>query len=158
MTTADNRLGILRGLGWMLNEELLVLPGVLRALVLSADGLPVTCSKDIDRSQEMPFDIAERMAAAVTGLQAVSQESTEFASTPRRSEEEPFSAGPWQRTLLQFKNAYIMVISANVGTYLAVAMTEKSDVEAVSYTMEKVVDRIGEKLGLPARQSAPSAS
>ncbi len=91
MTTAENRLGILRGLGWMLNEELLVLPGVLRALVLSADGLPVTCSKDIDRSQEMPSDIAERMAAAVTGLQAVSQESTEFASTPRRSEEEPFS-------------------------------------------------------------------
>ncbi len=37
-------------------------------------------------------------------------------------------------------------------------MNDKADVEAVSYTMEKVVDRIGEKLGLPARQSAPSAS
>ncbi|WP_181801415.1 roadblock/LC7 domain-containing protein [Streptomyces shenzhenensis] len=158
MTTVNKKLDMLSGLGWMLDEELLAQPGVLRAMVLSADGLPVVCSKDIDRSQDIPRAMSERVAAAVTGLQAVSQESTEFASKPRSGADEPFSAGPWQRTLIQYEQAYIIIIAARAGTYLAVAMSQKADVEAVSYQMEKVVDRIGDYLGLPPRQPAPSAS
>ncbi|QDN54246.1 roadblock/LC7 domain-containing protein [Streptomyces sp. S1D4-20] len=151
MTTAGTDLAVLGTLGWMLDEEIVCLPHVLRALVLSADGLVVTASKDMDQ------DMADRAAAAVTGMQAVSRQAAEFADS--KDAKGKSTVGPWEMTLNQYKNGFLIVMAAGAGTYLTVSATREADIESVSFSMEKVIDRIGEKLGLAPRQlAAPSAS
>ncbi|MFF1676143.1 roadblock/LC7 domain-containing protein [Streptomyces sp. NPDC058256] len=145
MTTAGSELDMLATLGWMLDQEIVALPHVLRAVMLSADGLPITGSKEVNR------DLAERTAAAVTGMQAVSREAAEFVD--RDDENGESSIGPWELTMIQYENGFLFVMAAGAGTYLAVSTGKEADAEAVSFTMEKVIDCIGEKLGLLPRET-----
>ncbi|MGP3950799.1 roadblock/LC7 domain-containing protein [Streptomyces sp. 7N604] len=126
----------LSGLGWILDENILRLPHTLRALVLSADGLTAASSEGVDR------DLADRMAAAVSGMQSLSREAAEFANC---------QDDPWELTMIQYAGGFIFTMAAGPGTYLVVAATQDADVEAVSYAMEKAVDRLGHEMNLPAR-------
>lgn len=45
-------------------------------------------------------------------------------------------------------------MAAGPGAYLAVSAGESVDMEAVSYRMQKLVDRLGKELGTPPRQDA----
>ena len=60
--------------GWIL-DELLRTPHTLRALLLSADGLRAAWSEGFD------LDLADRMAAAVSGLQSVSSQTAPQTAT-----------------------------------------------------------------------------
>ncbi|MDT3395970.1 roadblock/LC7 domain-containing protein [Streptomyces sp. B1866] len=129
-TTTDN------GLGWMLDEVVRV-PEARHAILLSADGMLRAYSEGIHR------DEAERQAAALSGLQSISRSTAEFCE----GEE-----SPWQQTLVEFAGGYVFLIAAGPGAYLALSATAEVDMEAITYRMQKLVDRLGRELTAPPRQ------
>lgn len=124
-------------LGWML-DEVVKMPEARHAILLSADGMLRAHSEGIAR------DEAERQAAALSGLQSISRSTAEFC--------DPDDETPWQQTLIEFVGGYVFLIAAGPGAYLAVSATENVDMEAVSYRMQKLVDRLGKELTSPPRQ------
>lgn len=130
-------------LGWILDEHILRLPHTLRALVLSADGLRIVSSQGIE------VDMADRLAANISGMQALSREAAEFADC---------AGGPWEMTMIKYGNGYLFIMAAGSGTYLAVSAGQNADVEAVSYAVEKAIDRLGQEMNVAARDSADRPS
>lgn len=125
--------------GWIL-DELLRTPHTLRALLLSADGLRAAWSEGFD------LDLADRMAAAVSGLQSVSSQTAPFADCKE---------GPSNLALLQWPaGGYLFVMAAGNGSHLAVGADGDADVEKVSYSMEATIDRLGKELGIAPRATA----
>ncbi|MBH5337415.1 roadblock/LC7 domain-containing protein [Streptomyces pactum] len=123
-------------LGWML-DEVVKMPEARHAILLSADGMLRAHSAGIDR------DEAERQAAALSGLQSISRSTAEFCDGEQT---------PWQQTLVEFVGGYVFLIAAGPGAYLAVSATSEVDMEAVTYRMQKLVDRLGKELTSPPRQ------
>lgn len=123
-------------LGWMLDEVLKV-PEARHAILLSADGMLRSHSADIGR------DDAERLAAGLSGLQSISRSTAEFCGARET---------PWRQTLIEFAHGYVFLVAAGEGAYLAVSTSENVDMEAVTYRMHKLVDRLGRELTSPARQ------
>ncbi|MFH0246047.1 roadblock/LC7 domain-containing protein [Streptomyces sp. HK10] len=131
-------------LGLILDEELVkALPGVLRAVLLSRDGLVVTTSEGVER------DLADTMAAAASGLLSLSREGAAFADC---------SDSPLELTLIQYGDGYLVGMAAGEDTYLVVAASREADVGALSYTAQKTVDRIGRVMGVGARSAADPRS
>lgn len=130
-------------LGWILDEHILRLPHTLRALVLSADGLRIVSSQGIE------VDMADRLAANISGMQALSREAAEFADC---------AGGPWEMTMIKYGRGYLFIMAAGSGTYLAVSASQNADVEAVSYAMEKTIDRLGREMNVAARDSTDRPS
>jgi predicted regulator of Ras-like GTPase activity (Roadblock/LC7/MglB family) len=128
-------------LGWMLDEVLKV-PEARHAILLSADGMLRAHSQGITR------DEAERQAAALSGLQSISRSTAEFCV------HEPTA---WQQTLVEFVDGYVFLVAAGAGAYLAVSATQNVDMEAVTYRMHKLVDRLGKELTSPPRQDESAA-
>ena len=125
-------------LGWMLDEVLKV-PEARHAILLSADGMLRAHSQGIKRED------AERQAAALSGLQSISRSTAEFCA-PETS--------PWQQTLVEFVDGYVFLVAAGAGAYLAVSAGQEVDMEAVTYGMHKLVDRLGKELTSPPRQNS----
>ncbi|MFJ2651241.1 roadblock/LC7 domain-containing protein [Streptomyces sp. NPDC087420] len=131
MTNSVSKVG---DLGWIL-DELLRTPHTLRAILLSSDGLMSASSEGVER------DMADRMAAAVSGMQALSREAAEFADCE----------GAWEMTMIQYRGGYLFAMAAGDGSYLALSADGDADVENVSYAMEETVDRLGQQLGIASR-------
>ena len=123
---------------WMLDEVLKV-PEARHAILLSADGMLRAHSQGIKRED------AERQAAALSGLQSISRSTSEFCA-PETS--------PWQQTLVEFVDGYVFLVAAGAGAYLAVSAGQEVDMEAVTYSMHKLVDRLGKELTSPPRQNS----
>ena len=122
-------------LGWMLDEVLKV-PEARHAILVSADGMLRAHSQGIDR------DHAERQAAALSGLQSISRSTAEFCAE---------EGTPWRQTLVEFAGGYVFLVAAGPGAYLAVSASPDVDMEAVTYRMHKLVDRLGKELTSPPR-------
>ncbi|HCA84534.1 MAG TPA: dynein regulation protein LC7 [Streptomyces sp.] len=129
-------------LGWMLDEVLKV-PEARHAILLSADGMLRAHSQGISR------DEADRQAAALSGLQSISRSTVEFCAQ---------ESSPWQQTLVEFSDGYVFLVAAGAGAYLAVSATQDVDMEAVTYRMQKLVDRLGKELTSPPRQDVAGAA
>ncbi len=127
-------------LGWMLDDVLLV-PEARHAILLSADGLLRAHSRGISR------DEADRQAAALSGLQSISRSTSGFAGR---------EGTRWRQTLIEFADGYVFLVAAGPGAYLAVSASEAVDMEAVSYRMQKLVDRLGKELTSPPRTDVGS--
>jgi predicted regulator of Ras-like GTPase activity (Roadblock/LC7/MglB family) len=123
-------------LRWMLDDALTV-PGARHAILLSADGMLRAHSGGINR------DEADRQAAALSALQSISRSTAEFADRPETV---------WRQTLIEFVDGFVFVIAAGPGAYLAVSAAADVDVEAVTFRMHKLVDRLGKELTSPPRR------
>lgn len=127
-------------LGWMLDEVLKV-PEARHAILLSADGMLRAHSQGIGR------DEADRQAAALSGLQSISRTTSEFCAGVDT---------PWRQTLIEFVDGYVFLVAAGPGAYLAVSAGAEVDMEAVTYRMQKLVDRLGKELTSPPRHGIGS--
>ncbi len=125
-------------LGWMLDDALSV-PEARHAILLSADGMLRAHSRGISR------DEAERQAAALSGLQSISRSTAEFCDHPGTI---------WRQTLIEFVDGFVFLVAAGPGAYLAVSASADVDMEAVTFRMHKLVDRLGKELTSPPRQDA----
>ena len=127
-------------LGWMLDNAM-QMPETRHAILLSADGLLMAHSNSIGR------DDAERHAAAMSGLQALARNTAEFCGeTPAR----------WQQTVNEFPGGYVFLVAAGPNAYLAVSASERVDMEAVSFRLQELVQRLGKELTAPPRLDAGS--
>ncbi|MFF4215769.1 roadblock/LC7 domain-containing protein [Streptomyces nondiastaticus] len=119
-------------------DEVVKMPEARHAILLSSDGMLRARSQGIER------DEAERQAAALSGLQSISRSTSEFCNHAQQE-------NPWRQTLVEFAHGYVFLIAAGPGAYLAVSATEHVDMEAVTYRMQKLVDRLGKELTSPPR-------
>jgi predicted regulator of Ras-like GTPase activity (Roadblock/LC7/MglB family) len=126
-------------LDWMLDEAL-GMPETLHAILLTRDGLLRARSQGISR------DEAERQAAALCGVVSISRNTSGFCGY---AEDGPVP--PWRQTLIEFDDAFVLVIAAGEGSYLAVSATDRVDLEACSFRMQQLVDRLGKAMASPDR-------
>lgn len=124
--------------GWIL-DELIKTPHTRHALYLSADGLAAAGSQDLER------DLADKIAAAVSGLQSLSHGTAAFADCE----------GPSDLTLIHYPaGGYVFLMAAGNGAHLAVSADGEADMEDVSFAMETTVTRLGSHLDIAPRTAA----
>ncbi|GGO41628.1 dynein regulation protein LC7 [Streptomyces daqingensis] len=122
------------GLDWLLDDLTERIPAVKHAMVLSTDGLVTANSQSLEKTD------AEHLAAVASGLQSLAKGSGAH-----------FGAGPVRQTMIEFEEGLLFVTAAGEGSCLCVLTGEEVDVGAVAYEMTLLVNRVGEHLGLPAR-------
>ena len=115
-----------RNLSWLLNGFVRKVPGVAEAVVLSADGLPMAVSDDLDRES------AERCAAVASGLIGLA-----YGAAGR------FGGGAVTQIIIEMEHAFLFVTGISDGSCLAVVAGANADVGLVAYEMALLVDKVG---------------
>ncbi|MGV9386927.1 roadblock/LC7 domain-containing protein [Nonomuraea sp. NPDC003707] len=128
-TTATNA-----DLDWLLDGLVAQVAGTRHAIVLSDDGLVISRSRTIERSD------AERLAAIATGQQSLA-----------RGVGQLFSGGPVQQVIIEMAELWLFITTAGRGTHLAVVASQEVDAELMSVAMHTLVQQVGQKLGTDAR-------
>jgi len=129
-------------LGWMLDDAL-KMPETRHAILLSADGLLMA------HSERISVDDAERHAAGMSGLQSLARNTSEFCGDSQTA---------WRQTVSEFDDGYVFLVAAGDGAYLAVSATENVDMEAVSFRLQELVQRLGKELSSPPRDGLGDAN
>ncbi|GGX77706.1 roadblock/LC7 domain-containing protein [Streptomyces minutiscleroticus] len=125
-----------RGLGWLLDDLTGRVAPIRHALVLSNDGLVTAASTGL-RAED-----AEYLAAVSSGLHSLAKGSGRH-----------FGAGEVRQTMIEFDGAMLFVMAAGVGSSLCVLSAAEADIGQVAYEMTRMVNRVGEHLGVDARPS-----
>ncbi|GGK38673.1 dynein regulation protein LC7 [Pilimelia terevasa] len=127
-------------LDWLLDDLLTRVPGLERAVVLSADGLLIGASGGPEQ------DSGEHLAAMAAG----------FASLAR-SASRHFGAGQVRQTVVEMDDAFFFVTAAGPGACLAVLTRADADIGLVAYEMAMLVARVGPELSAHTRPTAGAA-
>jgi predicted regulator of Ras-like GTPase activity (Roadblock/LC7/MglB family) len=125
-------------LAWMLDRALEV-PEARHALLVSADGLLMARSREVDR------DDADTVAAAMSGMQSLSRTLGGFAGGEDMA---------WRQTLVEFDGGWVFLISAGAGAYLAVSASVNVDMAVITFRMQQLVGQLGKAMTSPPRQDA----
>ncbi|MDP9866579.1 MULTISPECIES: roadblock/LC7 domain-containing protein [Streptosporangium] len=121
-------------LDWLLDGLVDQVAGTRHAIVLSDDGLLISRSRTIERSD------AERLAAIATSQQSLA-----------RGVGQLFSGGPVHQVIIEMADLWLFVTAAGRGTHLAVVASQEVDAELMSVAMHTLVQQVGQKLGTDAR-------
>ncbi|PJE98008.1 dynein regulation protein LC7 [Streptomyces carminius] len=121
-------------LDWLLDGLVDQVAGTRHAIVLSDDGLVVSQSRTIDRTD------AERLAAVATGQQSLA-----------RGVDELFRGGPVRQVIVELADLWLFITAAGKGTHLAVVASQDVDAEVMAVAMHTLVQQVGQKLGTEAR-------
>ncbi|MFE9118444.1 roadblock/LC7 domain-containing protein [Streptomyces sp. NPDC007172] len=125
-------------LSWML-EDALQIPHALHAVLISADGLQMSRTAEIDRGD------ADKVAAAVSGLQSLSRAVGFFCGE---------HGANWRQTLIEFDGGWVFLNAAGGGSYLAVAASAEVDMQDITYRMQQLVSRLGKAMSTGLRGDA----
>lgn len=123
------------GLDWLLDDLTKRVERVRHALVLSNDGLVTGASEGLARED------AEHLAAVASGLHSLAKGSGHH-----------FRAGRVRQTMVEFDEGLLFVTAAGDGSCLCVLSGADSDMGQIAYEMTLLVNRVGEHLGVAARQ------
>ncbi|GAA2429557.1 roadblock/LC7 domain-containing protein [Streptomyces glaucus] len=128
-------------LDWLLDGLVDQVAGARHAIVLSDDGLVISRSRTVERSD------AERLAAIATGQQSLA-----------RGVGQLFQGGPVHQVIVEMADLWLFVTAAGRGTHLAVVASQEVDAEVMAVAMHTLVQQVGQKLGTDARipRSDPS--
>ena len=121
-------------LNWLLDNLVGQVEHVRQALILSRDGLVVAASRGLT-----PED-SEHLSALAAGLQSLAR------GTGRH-----FGAGEVRQTIIEMDSAFLFVIAAGRGTYLAVLTSADPNVGLIAYEMAMLVRRMGKYLAAESR-------
>lgn len=121
-------------LDWLLDDLLQRVSAVRHALVLSNDGLVTANSQSLERQD------AEHLAAVASGLHSLAKGSGHH-----------FKAGRVRQTMIEYEEGVLFVTAAGEGSCLCVLTGGEADVGHVAYEMTLLVNRVGEHLGVSAR-------
>ncbi|MEU7755350.1 roadblock/LC7 domain-containing protein [Micromonospora sp. NPDC049101] len=124
------------GLDWLLDELVQRVPAAREAVVLSADGLLLGCSAELERSD------AEHLCALASGFSSLARGASRHVD-----------GGPVRQTVVEMESAYLFVTAAGQGACLAVVSDADADIGLVAYEMAMLVIRVGESLAAPPRSS-----
>ena len=115
-----------RNLGFLVNDLVRKVPGVREAIVLSADGLLMAKSAELDREG------ADRCAAVASGLIGLAH----GAATR-------FGGGRVNEVIVEMEHALLLVTGISDGSALAVVADAGCDIGLVGYEMAVFVERVG---------------
>ncbi|MER5434422.1 roadblock/LC7 domain-containing protein [Streptomyces sp. NPDC002588] len=124
-------------LSWMLDSALEI-PGALHAVLISADGLLMA------RTQDFGKDDADRVAAAMSGVQSLSRSLAFFCEAAGQR---------WRQTLVEFDGGWVFLISAGEGAYLGVSASPDVDMQDITFRMQQLVGQLGKALTTPPREN-----
>lgn len=125
-------------LDWLLDDLVLRVPHIERAVFLSQDGLALGASRGLDQAD------AEHLAALSAGFQSLA-----------RGAGRHFGGGEVRQTIIEMASGFLFVTAAGQGTCLAVLTGVGADLGQVAYEMALLVQRTGEHLKVNLR--TPSA-
>jgi len=120
--------------GWLVDDFVNRVPGVAHALVVSAEGMPLTASA------RLPRDRADQLAAVASGLVSLAQGAARC-----------FDAGQVVQTVVELERGIMLLMSISDGSSLAVLAAPTCDIGLVGYEMTLLVDRVGQQLTLHPR-------
>lgn len=123
-------------LDWLLDELVKRVAGVDRAVVLSADGLLIGRSANLDEAD------AEHLSAVASAFQSLAR------GTGRH-----FGGGQVRQTLVEMDHAFLFVTAAGHGACLALLAEESADVGMIAYEMNLMVKRVGAVLTAKPREA-----
>jgi predicted regulator of Ras-like GTPase activity (Roadblock/LC7/MglB family) len=109
---------------WLLGNFVKSVPGVRHTLVVSADGLLMAMSEELDRTQ------GDQLAAIVSGLSSLT-----------RGAARQLSAGEVRQMIVEMDDLFLFATSVSDGSVLAVAADSSCDVGLVGYEMTLLVSR-----------------
>lgn len=109
---------------WLLGNFVKSVPGVQHTLVVSADGLLMSMSDELDRTQ------GDQLAAIVSGLSSLT-----------RGAARQLSAGEVRQSIVEMDNLFLFTTSISDGSVLAVVADATCDVGMVGYEMTLLVSR-----------------
>jgi predicted regulator of Ras-like GTPase activity (Roadblock/LC7/MglB family) len=121
-------------LAWLLDDLIKRVHEAQHAIVLSADGLLMAASREFDHED------AEHLAAVAAGIQSLA-----------KGVGERFGGGPIRQTVVEMRNAYLLVTVAGQGACLAVLSTEEADIGLIAYEMAMLVTGLGHHLSATSR-------
>ncbi|ADI04817.1 MULTISPECIES: roadblock/LC7 domain-containing protein [Streptomyces] len=130
-----------KGLDWLLDDLTERIAQIRHALVLSNDGLVTGASSTLVRQD------AEHLAAVASGLHSLAKGSGLH-----------FRTGRVRQTMVEFEEGVLFVTAAGDGSCLCVLSGPDADVGQVAYEMALLVNRVGEHLGVEARQESGAPS
>ncbi|MGW2278567.1 roadblock/LC7 domain-containing protein [Streptomyces sp. NPDC001770] len=128
-------------LDWLLDDLVKRVAEVRHAVVLSGDGLAVGASSVLSRED------AEHLAAVASGFHSLAKGAGRH-----------FGAGGVRQTMVEMDDGFLFVVAAGDGSCLAVLSDAVADIGLVAYEMARLVARVGEHLGTPARLAQPPAA
>ncbi|MGW0731780.1 roadblock/LC7 domain-containing protein [Streptomyces sp. NPDC002851] len=121
--------------------DILRVPAVQHALVISRDGLCMGASDRLDA------DGADRLAALCAGLQSLGHEAAVQLVGVRSTS---------RQIMVEVEGGYLFIVAAGPGAVMAVATSDDVDAGLVAREMQQLVARIGEHLSSPPRADAPT--
>jgi predicted regulator of Ras-like GTPase activity (Roadblock/LC7/MglB family) len=124
-------------LDWLLDDLVLRVPHIQRAVYLSQDGLALGASRGLDRAD------AEHLAALSAGFQSLA-----------RGAGRHFGGGEVRQTIIEMSAGFLFVTAAGQGTCLAVLTGSDADVGLIAYEMAVLVQRTGDHLQVNMRTSS----
>jgi uncharacterized protein len=127
-------------LSWLLDDLVQRVPSVRQAVVLSADGLLMGRSADLDLPD------AEHLCAMASGLQSLAKGASRH-----------FRTGQVRQTVVEMDEAFLLVTAAGQGACLAVIADGDTDLGVVAYEMAMLVIRVGQTMDAPARRGVAPA-
>jgi uncharacterized protein len=116
-------------LTWLVNDFVSEVPGVNHAVVVSVDGLLLT------RSDGLPLEHAEQLAALASGLLSLAQGSSRL-----------FGQGSCEQTIVKMERGYLFLVSISDGSCLTVLASAECDMKVVAYQMTLLVENAGHVL------------
>ncbi|MGY0490989.1 roadblock/LC7 domain-containing protein [Streptomyces sp. WG-D5] len=119
-----------------LDHALADVQGARHAVLLGGDGLPRGATS------ALPRDLADRMAAAMTGIHANSRAAGQFAG--------PASNVTWQQTAIEFQHGWILLNAAGEGALLAASADHGCDIEELTTRLHELGPKVA-SAGAPGR-------
>ena len=112
------------GFGWLLDNFVRDVPGVRHSLVVSADGLLMALSGDLDRTT------GDHLSAIVSGISSLTRGAARHLGT-----------GDVRQAVVEMDGAYLFAMAIGEGSVLAVLAGPDCDVGVVGYEMALLVRR-----------------
>ncbi len=116
-------------LDWLLTDFVNRTSGVANAVVVSSDGLPLA------RSEALPRDAADQIAALSAGLSSLTQGAARA-----------FSAGNVVQTIVEMERGFLFLVGVSDGSLVATLTAPSADLGLVGHELVLLVERVGPAL------------
>ena len=110
--------------GWLLDNFVKTVPGTRHTLVVSADGLLMAMSENLDRTS------GDQLAAIVAGMSSLT-----------RGAARQLHAGDVRQAIIEMDDLFVFLMSVSNGSVLSVVAEASCDVGLIGYEMAMLVSR-----------------
>jgi predicted regulator of Ras-like GTPase activity (Roadblock/LC7/MglB family) len=124
-------------LDWLLDDLVMRVPPITKAVILSQDGIALGASRSLDRED------ADHLAALAAGFQSLAKGAGNH-----------FGGGAVRQTIIEMESGFLFVSAAGSGTCLAVLADRSADLGLVAYEMAVLIRRTGEHIRVGMRTPA----